>query len=412
MLLLFGVFTVIVISVNAAFIHHSNNSLDNIADLIISHGGTLKKNGMSMGIGPENNRKSEMHLRLSQNKELSYSARYFTVFLDKDKNIKSINLEKIASVTDDQARVYTTEIIDKERSEGWADHYRFKLEENDNEYILVFLDGSNARNSVISLFLITSLTAAFAYIIIFILVSVISHKVIRPIAESYEKQKQFITDAGHELKTPLTVISANTEIIEMTYGENEWTQGISKQSERMKNLISRMITLSRMDEETTDTVFMKFNLSEAVFDTVSAFNAGADLKNIHLNTDIENNILYTGDEGMIRQLIAIFTDNAVKYCKSGETTDVTLKKVHSLGSDKTKLVFSNVYEENQKPETDKLFDRFYRGDKSHKSSNSFGLGLSIASSIARIHDIDIKVKLTDNNTITFELLFPNRNISQ
>lgn len=165
--------------------------------------------------------------------------------------------------------------------------------------------------------------------VVSVLVAVFSKRAIRPVIESMEKQKQFITDAGHEIKTPLSIISANAEVLELTCGSSEWTDSIKNQTARLGELIKNLLTLSRTDEE-IKTVFEKFNISDAVYDAASPFKTLASSGGKTLSVDIENEIEYFGDEGMIRQLVSILLDNAVKYADDGGEIKLSLKKLTSL----------------------------------------------------------------------------------
>ena len=225
-----------------------------------------------------------------------------------------------------------------------------------------------------------------------------SKRAIKPIAESYEKQKQFITDASHELKTPLTIISANSEILAMTYGEDEWVEVIEKQAQRMRDLVNSLVVLTKMDEESQSVIYDEFNISDATYDTAMAFDGLCKNNEVDLLIDVNPNIKFKGDESAIRQLISILIDNAVKYCDNNGQIHVNLKKEKQV-----LLSISNTYNDVNKIELDKLFERFYRVDKARTRNGSYGLGLSIARAIVERHRGNIKVKNIDNNIIEFEI---------
>jgi signal transduction histidine kinase len=207
----------------------------------------------------------------------------------------------------------------------------------------------------------------------------------KPVAESYRKQKQFITDAGHEIKTPLTVIGANTELIEMLSGESEWTKGIKEQIERLKNLTEKLIFLAKTEEQTNISMF-EFSLTDAVRETIQSFAAVAASRNISLTTDIQNDLCYIGNEEMIRQLVSLLTDNALKYT-DGDTVAVTLRAENG----KRILETRNRASYMRDGSLNGVFERFARGDSSRNSqTGGHGIGLSVSKAIVEAHKGKIK----------------------
>lgn len=284
---------------------------------------------------------------------------------------------------------------------------RYRFAETDSGYSLAVLDATAQIETLLSVLGITLLVSAAATAVLFVIIYNIAGRVIRPISESYEKQKQFITNAGHELKTPLTAISANSDILKMTYGENEWSDAIERQTEKMRRLIIQLISLSKMDENAVSLTVEPFSLSDAAYDTADAFKSIAARRNISIITEIEGSITVTNDENAIRQIISIIMDNAVKYCSEGGTISLALKnEKHFFGKNRILFIIANDYPDADSFEPDKVFDRFYCGDKSHTSEGSFGLGLSIAASLAQNSGIAIKADKADGRvffTLCFDL---------
>ena len=236
-------------------------------------------------------------------------------------------------------------------------------------------------------FLLTSLLILFgSSLIILILFVLISKWVVRPVAESYEKQKQFITDANHELKTPLTLILTNLDIVEAEIGKNEWLDDIRSEGERMGMLVNQLVTLSRMDEDQSNLTISRFDLSSVLSDVISEFEPLAAERRKDLFYKVQPLIIYQGDEGLIRRLAAILLDNAVKYCDTGGRIQVSVyERRHPV------IVVENTYCDVNNIELPKLFDRFYRADKARTFDGGFGVGLSIARAIAKNHHGDISV---------------------
>ena len=233
---------------------------------------------------------------------------------------------------------------------------------------------------------------------IILLIILISKKAVKPVAESYEKQKQFITDANHELKTPLTLIRTNLDIMESESGANEWLSDIREETEIMTELVNRLVTLARMDEDQNELNALSFNLSNAVTETVSIFTSAIEKSQKQLSVDIASSVGYIGDEASIRQVISILMDNAVKYCDEGGTICVSL-----CGGKHPVLTVDNTYSSVGSIELSRLFDRFYRADKARTYGSGFGVGLSIAKASVEKHRGNITVRNLGNEAIRFQV---------
>ena len=312
--------------------------------------------------------------------ETRFSTRFFTVWMDGADRITRVNIDAISSLTEDQVRQYASQAAASGRERGWIADYRYRVLRTDTGATLVFVNGSMNRAMTGRLLFTAFLVLLGSAVLIVTLTVLISKRVVRPVAESYEKQKQFITDANHELKTPLTLILSNLDIVEAELGQNEWLDDIRSEGERMGQLINQLVTLSRMDEARPPVEAAEFDLSAAAADTVSEFGPLAAGRGLGFSVEIQPGLRYTGDEALIRRLLAILLDNAVKYCDPGGQIAVRLfRRRHPV------LTVENSYAGVDALALDRLFDRFYRADKARTFSGSFGVGLSIARSIARNH---------------------------
>ena len=223
--------------------------------------------------------------------------------------------------------------------------------------------------------------------LLILLLSVFSNRVVEPYVKNAEAQKQFITNASHELKTPLAVISANTEVIEMMNGKSEWTESTVSQVNRMSNLISQLVVLSRL-EEREDLVLSDVDMSEEVNKVIKDFKAVVDTQGKKLEYTVAENIHVKADEKGIHELTNILVDNAVKYCDEEGTIKVTLSQKGKT----TYLAVSNDYKEGTGIDCKRFFDRFYREDQSHNSEKQgYGIGLSMADSLVRMFKGKINV---------------------
>lgn len=240
-------------------------------------------------------------------------------------------------------------------------------------------------------------------LIILLLIVIFSRRAVTPVAESYEKQKQFITDANHELKTPLTLILTNLDIAESQVGKNEWLEDIRAEGERMAQLVNQLVTLTRMDEEGQQPEAAEFSLSEAVSDTVSEFRCLAESEGKHLAVAVEPGISFTGNEEAVRKLLSILMDNAVKYCDEGGDIRVSFEqKRHPV------LRVENTCQDVGNIELNRLFDRFYRADKSRTYMGGFGIGLSIAKAVAAKQNSEISAYWKGEDWIGFKVVFKKR----
>ena len=269
---------------------------------------------------------------------------------------------------------------------------------NQSVTVIGLINASSSLYSVFTMLLISLCIGLISFLSILLIIVLASKHAVKPIAESYAKQKQFVTDAGHELKTPLTVISANNELARMIYGDSEWFDSIDRQVNKLNHLVRSLITLAKMDEEQKP-VFTPFHFSDAVFDTAKSFESLLHSQGKLLTLDIAENITYNGDESKLRQMVSILMDNAVKYCDEKGKVAVKL-----TGDRQIRLQVINDYADTENFEADKVFERFFRADKARTSDGSYGLGLSIAKSIVELHKGTIRAKVLEHGRIMFEVI--------
>lgn len=388
---LFCVFFLLIFAINAINIANQTDRLNHTMDILMENDGVFPR--------PIPGERPIRQPGVPEDPETPFIVRYCTVALDGQRNIVGYSMERIAALSQSDAESYTEKVLESGKTSGRMDSYWFRMEKKGNGYLLIFLDASQEEGNMLWVLLITTSIGAAAYLLVFLLVALFSGRAVKPMAESYERQKQFITNVSHELKTPLTVISANCEILSMNFGKNEWCDGIDRQTAKMRRLISRMITLSKMDEEGVQRVMAEFSLSEAVFDTAMAFQNPAERMGKHFSLSVQPDIRYYGSEGDIRQCVSILLDNALKYCDEGGDIRVVLCR-----EKKIRLSVSNTFSKAETLEYHRLFDRFYRADSARSPSSSYGLGLSIARSIVRNHKGTIRARAAGKNQVLFEIL--------
>ncbi len=335
--------------------------------------------------------------------ELPYESRYFSVLLDSDGNVLSTDMKRIAAVDEDTAIAYANSIFTSGKERGFVNAYRYVLVTSDEGTRVIFLDCGRSLDTFRN-FAVTGVgVAAAGLLAVFLLMIVLSGRIVKPFSESYEKQKRFITDAGHELKTPLTIINADTEILGMDFGDNEWLDDIRSQTGRLTELTNSLILLSRMEEEQAQYQMIEFPLSDVVEESAHSFRNLALTQEKTLSCEIQPMISFCGDENSIRRLVGILLDNAVKYCTEQGEIRLTLEKQKNA----VRLSVYNTSEPVSEEQLTHLFDRFYRTDSSRNShTGGYGLGLSIAAAIVRVHKGKIWAATEDGRSLTITVTLP------
>ena len=340
----------------------------------------------------------------NRNAEMPYQTRYFWVRLDSSGDITEVNLGHIASVSEAVASDYAIDVAGAGRQRGYYHTYRYIISsQDDGSKLIIFADQSTAILNALTLLLQSVLVGLCSLFAMFILVFIFSSQAVAPVVESLEKQKRFITDAGHELKTPIAVISANVDVLELESGKSEWTTSIKNQVTRMNGLVKNLLTLSRMDEERMHVVFSDFDMSKTVKDTAISFEALATSKGKKYRMDIEDDIHITGDKNAINQLASLLLDNAMKYSSENGSIHVLLNK----GNKYITFEVSNTCDSIPSGNLDRLFDRFYRADSSRaRETGGYGIGLSVARAIATSHGGSIEALRDGDKIIRFVVTLP------
>ncbi len=221
------------------------------------------------------------------------------------------------------------------------------------------------------------------------MVAIFSSRAIRPEVESARRQQQFITNASHELKTPLAVIRANTEVTEMMSGQTEWTTSTMRQVDRMDGLIQNLVMIARASEsESADDAVMKIDAAEVVRASVEPFGSLASQSGLELTCEADGPIPLDGTASSVQQLVTLLVDNAIKYCDEGGHVRVEATPRARGG---VVINVSNSYAEGEGMNLDRFFDRFYREDEAHSNQKGYGIGLSVVESIAKRYKGSVKV---------------------
>ena len=380
---------------------------DELIEMLCGSGGSFP-DFFREGTPPDKEDKEPLdkHAFRSKNftEETRYQTRYFVVYYNHEGSIKRIDTGHIAAVNSERAAELAEEAAAEGKDRGKLGVYRYARADTDDGEMIVFLDVQQNTSTKNRFLLISIGISAASWLIVMVMITLLSRRVVKPVSAAYEKQKQFITDASHEIKTPLAIISANTEVIEMTSEPSEWTESTKNQIKRLDGLVKDLMRLAKMDESEVRTEFSRFDISEVTMKAAAEFEAPARTHSEGFALDIDDGLEIVGDKELVRQLVGIFTDNAVKYCDEGGTVTVSLKPHHNHKG--VRLAVSNDCKDPPKGDLSRLFDRFYRTDeaRSRKGSGGYGIGLSIAKATADAHKAKIACT-AENGRITFSVTF-------
>lgn len=336
--------------------------------------------------------------------ETPYESRFFSVVLDADGQAVHTDTGQIAAVDGEEAAAYAQSVAASGRSAGFWGNYRYLLKQDGQGCRVIFLDCGRSLSGFRTILLASLSLALLGLGAVLALLLILSSRIVRPVAESYEKQKQFITDAGHELKTPMTIIGADADLAEMECGENQWITDIRRQAQRLTGLTNDLIYLSRMEEEQPALQRIEFPLSDVAEEMALAFAAPAKSQDKRFDVRIQPMLSWTGDEKAIRQLLSILLDNALKYSPPGGWLELRLEK---QGRGVALTVSNTSSEPLERDKLPHLFDRFYRADRSRNSqTGGYGLGLSIARGIVQSHKGKIRAESPDGKTLSIVVSLP------
>ena len=363
-----------------------NRQLDGIVNLIVENDGKI----------PAYNNKNDMFYT----RESQYSTRFFTVVVDESGDMIDNNMKHIVSITDTEVEEIVAKVIKKHQRSGVYSNFKYRIVDKNGNRLIVFLDATielrNFKNTLVEAFEIICVV----WIIILVIITGISRRVLKPLLSNMERQKQFITNAGHELKTPLSVINADIDVLEMTVGEeNEWINSIKNQTNRLEVLIKSLLSLANMEEKKKQLSITNFSLSQVISECINDFKALK--KNKKIEFDDSNDVKISADENLIKQLIMILLDNSIKYTPEWGKIQITLEHHGKT----TKLEVANDCDNVENINTSRLFERFYRADESrNKKKEGYGIGLSIAKSIVDAHKGKINAFITKEKKICFRVV--------
>lgn len=348
----------------------------------------------------------ELGSRTSMDSIFQY--RYFSVTVNASDEVTLVNTDNISDLTDEQVTDYAQAIKASEDESGefyYQNHiYIYQVSQKGNQTLIVALDATNQLRDNETLVTLSLWMSGVSFVFFLTIVTILSGKVIEPFVRNYEKQRRFITNAGHELKTPLAIISANNELVELMNGESEWTKSTSDQVKRLTDLINGLVSLARLEEqEHVELVLSDLDFSAIAEDAAEDFKGPVIRDGKKFIMEIQPDIHVKSEEKSLFELVTILVDNANKYCDPEGTVTVRLDSVGRTRK-RARLAISNTYREGKNVDYSKFFERFYREDESHNSKKSgFGIGLSMAESMVKLFKGSISASYKDD-MITFTVI--------
>ena len=307
------------------------------------------------------------------------ASRFFVVQIDTSGTIVNVNTDQISAIDRSTAEGYARKVLGTEKLSGRVDRYKFAVKQLGPNRLVFFMDTSEQSENFRMVLFASCAIAVLCWSILLLIVFLLSGRVIRPVLVGMEKQKQFITNAGHEMKTPLAIIQSNNDTMALIHGENKYNVHIRNQTKRLNVLMSNLLTLAKLDEEIplpTETV----NVSEVINELLPVYREEAQNRRLDFRAQIEPDIVIQTNPGSFRQMVTILLDNALKYTL--ESGNILL----SLARDgrHIRMIAENTCDPSLEPEPERLFERFYRGDSARtqeKNTSGYGIGLSAARAI-------------------------------
>ena len=332
-------------------------------------------------------------------------SKWFTGILSEEGEVKFYRLEQMENLEEETARELVFQAAGGNRTEGILQDYLFRVQTLRNgKKRVVLLNCETRLTAVRKLIVISVIACAGGILLAWLLVMLASRKAVEPTIRNMEQQKQFITNASHELKTPLTVISTNMELMEMEDADNPWIKSTQKQTAVLRRLVDELVYLSRMEEENSPLTVEQIDAGKLLEETAEPFISMAEFSGREMTVEAEEGLQITGDRASLQRLMSTLCDNAVKYASAGPIR----AEIHAEGKNHVALRVSNpVAEPLTRKQCEQLFNRFYRVDESRSKEKKagFGIGLAIAAAIAEKHGGRISAAMEDEN-IVFTCVLP------
>lgn len=333
-------------------------------------------------------------------KDKHFVSRYIYISLNEDNSINETKSDNGFSIPGVKVEDLKDQALNKNKEFGRINYTYFKFYYGDKKE-LIFVDARAEITSYEKMIMISSIIFISTDILITLIVILLSKKIIKPYEELYKKEKMFLTNTSHELKTPITIIKTDLDVLKMDDVNNEWIDSIDNQTNKLSKLVNEMVNLYKIEEKKEDIIKSEFNISEVTLDVLDNFLPSFNSKKYNIKIDVKDNIIFNSNEEIYMKILFILLDNANKYGLSKGDFSISLYK------DKKKLILK-VYNQTEEFNKDKLkfiFDRFYTLDESRsKEKSGYGIGLSIAKILVEDIGGTIQASTNDNKSIEFKII--------
>lgn len=327
------------------------------------------------------------------------ASRFFIVRSDNEGKIVDVNIDQISAIDHDMAQRYALKVLGTDKQHGRLDGYKYAIKQIGPNKLIFFMDTSDQSENFRVVLFVSTVIAMLCWLILLVIVIFLSGRVIRPVLMGIEKQKQFITNAGHEIKTPLAIIQSNNDTMALIHGENKYNIHIRNQTKRLNGLMSNLLTFAKLDEEIPIPTEM-VNVSEIARDLLPFYVEEAQMRNIAFQVQIEPDVVIQVNKDSFRQMLMVLLDNALKYTPDNGTIHFTIEK----NGKHVQITEENTCDPSLEPDIERLFERFYRGDAARtqsKDSSGYGIGLSAARAICENFGGKLNAEYSSEDTIRF-----------
>lgn len=388
----------VLVLLNGIYYKQTIEQIDRVATMLIDHKGIFPDAPSTNP--PVNFLEEWITLGTEWKKDDQLSTRYAVVRFS-NQQIQSINQTNLVSVDEEVLKKQAQEIISRNVQSGWSKMLRFRLSNGNEESLLVFVDAKKEIQQIVRLIIVTILVFFICLIGIYTLIRLLSKRAIQPFVDNVKKQQEFISNASHEIKTPLAVLSANNDLLSMMGTESRWIDSNRRQIKRLNALVEQMLLLARYDESQISVTVEKIDLIQISKEIIDDLSPVLQEKGLTVQFQGDTSYEVNADKNSIQELIRILIDNAIKY--------TVIDKVITIKVMAETFCMLNQTEPMTDEQVRQLFDRFYRVDSSrNRTTGGSGLGLSIAQKIAEINQLQLSAELVEQDRIQFKIALKNR----
>lgn len=387
-----AVLLVVLVAVNVVNYRQTVDQVDRLGTMLVNNDGTFPdapEGGMAPKEHPEHGMPKGMEFR----KDDQMATRYAVVRVANG-TVQSVDRTHLVSLDEEALKELGLRIAQGTSTKGWEGSLRYQVAKTDAGTMVVLVDGNKETQQVSRLMMVTGAVFVLCLAVVYVLVRLVSKRAIRPFVENVERQQQFIANASHEIKTPLAVLSANTDLLAMMGTEAKFVDSNKRQIKRLNSLVEQMLILSRYDEGEAATTKEEVDLVAVTKAIVEEILPVLNEKGLRVEFTGEAQTIITTNKSAMTELVRILLDNAMKYTVG--------EPVITIESKRTQLAIGNETEPMTKEQVSQIFDRFYRVDSSrNRTTGGSGLGLSIAQKIAETNDVQLTAELTSETRIRF-----------